>query len=354
MYGYISNNFKLEIEQFLISKNIVITYKLTNSIKKKDVKIITEKIQKEKIITLIVDASCFSQENIGIELLYELRIACKDIRIIFISFSKRQLTDVALLGIYDIILYNKHTNLLEELDIIFLNKKTLSEIKEFLNIKVIVDKNKKVVFNNIIVSKSYEHHVGATSFWLAYCNLYASNKKICFVELNGYGSGLKEYFIGEDYATINSIQEDKFQINNFNIIFGSKCLIDEDMILRLLLELSQTYEEIIIDINKENEELLVIVENYMTKIYTFDKLVQFALTKEKMDIKLSLQKNSKFIQEIKLPSYSSEKDLEQITKNYTEEVYKVFSTANNSTSKPNKHKIKRIKKLGELLIKLSE
>ncbi len=323
MFGVVSSNLEQTISDYLVSKNIEVKLNITKPVQKQNIdEIITRASELE---TIIIDTTSFYDDQILMEVIFKLKVEYSDLRIILISFSKRQLTDAAILGVYDIIYYKKTTNLFEELDELILNPKTLKDIKEFLNLQIIQTQKQNSSFNNIILSVSFNSHVYATSFWLNYANHFSEEKRICIVEVDSQKSDLTNLFKPSEKAQVNNLSLPIFNYNNFGIIFSNKTLATEEDILKLILTVSQNYDEVILQLSHNSLEAIEFLLGQSSKIYSFDRV---SLYDDLTDIKEKIYAHHNYISEIQVKTKKEPKHIEEYLTINNHEVLETFQSVN--------------------------
>lgn len=253
MYGFISNNLKIQIRRYLESKLMDVTYQHTEPIN--EVNTIVDLID---VDTLIIDSTCFYDDQCVIDFCYKLKIKKPKIRIIIISFNAQLITNIAMLGIYDIINYQKKIDLNKELDEILFNPKTLSDLQMYLNTDIIKNKASNC---RIIGGLSYEGNSYLTTFLLNYLSIH-KGLKVCYCESSNTKTSLVNYFGAQGYATISKFHNEKFNYLGNDIIFCDTNKIKKDQVLTLLLNLKNKYDIVVFDLgsmpqNKGNEEIIL-------------------------------------------------------------------------------------------------
>lgn len=275
MYGFISNNLKVQINKYLENKLINVEYKYTTPIKE-----IGNIIEEINVDILIVDSTCFFEDQLVTEFCYQLKIIKPQIRPIVICFNNLLITEIAMLGIYDIIDFQKKINLSNELDEILLNPKTLSNLQQYLNIDIIKNKNSLCKIYGAI---SYSSNCYLSTFVLNYAQ-YFQDKKICICEFDQDKNGMEHFFKTSNMATITSFNSEKYKFNNCEILFTN--IIEQDQLLTLMLNLKSKFEIVICDIGKINfselqkhiinscDELLIFKSaNIFNDYTTYDELI---------------------------------------------------------------------------------
>ncbi len=315
MYGIISNNLTCEITNYLIDKNIEIKVNINKPIGSSDLDGVKNKLAQINLECVIIDSSSFYQDKLLIDLIYYIKTNHQQTRVILVSFSKSQLTDAATLGIYDIILYTKKINLAYELDDLLLKPKTLSDIKEFLNVQIIQSQKNSNSINNIILSVGLQKLCFATSFWNGYANIMAksSDKKICIVELANKNSELEVLFGGAGYATIDDLTKPIFTTEDYYIVFSNEVFITEELLLRLILNLSQNFDEVILDLPSSELHLYDLLIQNVSKIYMFDRV---NIYNDNIDLKRKIKEDPKFVKLINQDDINYKHNINTLDKYY--------------------------------------
>lgn len=252
MYGYVSNNLKTTINKYFDQKLINISFKHVEPIEEFE-NIIT----KIKVETLIIDSSCFYDDQVAIDFCYKLKITKPDIRLIVICFNNQLITDIAMLGIYDIINYQKKLDLIAELDQIILTPKNLSDLKQYLNTNIIKNKNSTC---KLIGGLGFESNSYLSTFLLNFTAIYHPGK-VCYVETNNIKHSLINYFNALDLATTTKIKDEKYKYNDCDILFYNNEKWKKDHLLSLILNLKTKYDVVIFDMGafplcKQTNDLL--------------------------------------------------------------------------------------------------
>lgn len=325
MYGYVSNNLKTSLNKYFDQKLINISFKHIEPIE--DFENIIAKI---KVETLIIDSSCFYDDQVAIDFCYKLKITKPNIRLIVICFNNQLITDIAMLGIYDIINYQKKIDLLSELDQIILTPKNLSDLKQYLNTNIIKNKSSTC---KLIGGLSYEANSYLTTFLLNLTLIYHP-AKICFVETNNIKHSLVHYFNAMDLATTTKIKDEKYKYNDCDILFYNNEKWKKDHLLSLILNLKTKYDIVVFDMGSfplckqtsdliDNVDELIILksENIFNNYITFEESIKKVnIPVNEVDYKELYDKN--------LYGLNS-----QLITNYINANFKEYKTENKNSSK---------------------
>jgi len=268
MYGFISSNLEEKIFSYLKYKSLEVKYKKVNITKKENLNSMLEQIKKDNIKILIIDSSNFEDEKVAIDLVYNLKVST-DVRIIFISFEKELLTKLAMIGIYDLIYYNKNINFTSELDDVLIKEKKLSDINHILNLEKLYFETEEKEEVTILFN-ALDRKVNLTTLLL---QIISSKKveRLTYVDFKRHNNiNLQENFTEwdkkeYDFGTV--LLEDKKEI----IICNEK--MDKEKILELMLYLSSKRNPIIIDASDyhlEKFEGINVMMKSVDKIYLVD------------------------------------------------------------------------------------
>lgn len=325
MYGYISNNINQKIESYLKNKNILIDVTINEQIKNELVfdKLISDF---ENLNFIIVDSSSFYSDEIAINCLYKLKSKYLDIRIILISFSKNLLTKAAMIGIYDIIKFDKMTNLDLDLDHLILTPNTLVDIQEYLNPFVISDKKNATIGRNNIMVLSNNKITYQTSTLISLLKTMTSDCHPLLVSVvdSKILSKFSELIISCELTKMPIIKQDNYDI----LLIDNKVGLEE--ILRVFVSYDKLYDMIIFDIGYENINLYNHLETYIDFIWIFERNDLYRDFDIIKNLEIEQVKIKKVINSKQIYVHEKFSDIEQLAslnvenlENYFKEFYKM-------------------------------
>lgn len=328
MYGYISNNLASKINNYLNLKSMTIGFQCAKPINDKNVTQEIKKIQQSEISTLIVDTSCFYNDELALKFLYEIKLNCEDLRIICLSFTKQLLSEIAMIGIYDLVYYNKKILLETEIDELLIRKKKLSDIQEFLSIDTIIKQSRKTepgkVENKIYLALSLDRKIYKTTT-IASILQTTSRDNICFVEVNNVNN-LSDQLQARGFNNTEDFSGEYYQVNSNTFIFNNLKEWTKEQTLNILLHLQGKFDCIIFDFGySENLKDIKLQEilKHVDHILVFDTNSMATKSNEKYHIlKGQIDGIEKSKSYLTIP-YKNENELE--VKKISEETREVLS-----------------------------
>lgn len=273
-FGYISNNLSTKINNYLNNKAIEIEYKRQKPIDEKNLDLIIDEVIEKKLTTLLIDSTCFYTEELALEFSYKIKVNQKNTRIILISFTKKLLSEIAMLGIYDIIYYEKNINLNEKLDRLLLHYNSLKDIDEYLNLEHIKTSVDSGISNcEIVLFVSLDVKTYMTTCALKYSELIANNYECCYIEGPNNFNKMRNELQVYDFASTVDLNQEKFRYQNVDLIFDDLISWKKEDVLNILLNVKTKYQYAIIDlgcIERIDFEIYQEILKYTSKLIVFD------------------------------------------------------------------------------------
>ncbi|MGL5021124.1 MAG: hypothetical protein ACRC5R_03805 [Mycoplasmatales bacterium] len=277
--GYISNNLSNKISNYFNTKVINISYKCETPIDVKTVDKYVVEITNANLDTIIIDSTCFYNEQTALEFCYKVKIENKNIRIIFISFTKQLLSEIAMLGIYDIIYFEKNIKIEEKIDNLLIHTNSLSDISEYLNLDNIKVKTKKqdvgTKESELVVCISLDFKTYQTTTLLELLKNINNNKLTCLIEGPNQINKLCDYFNAYDFATVSDMQKPPYNYEQKDIIFNDLQTWNKTNVLNLLLNVKSKYELAFVDMGYINDlkgEVIKEIIKHASEIIFFDTM----------------------------------------------------------------------------------
>jgi len=273
-FGYISNNLSSKINNYLNNKAIEIEYKKEKPIDEKNLLDTISEVESEQLTTILIDSTCFYTEELALEFCYKLKVNQRDTRIILISFTKKLLSEVAMLGIYDIIYYEKNIDLCEKLDRLLIHYNSLKDIDEYLNLNHIKSNAESGISTcEIVVFTSLDYKTYMSTCALKYSEIISEKYETCYIEGPNNFNKLRNEFNVYDLASTTDLNQDKFKYQNFDLIFDDLITWKKEDVLNILLNVKTKYQYAIIDIGcieNLDPEIYEEIIKYTSKLVVFD------------------------------------------------------------------------------------
>jgi hypothetical protein len=273
-FGYISNNLSNKINNYLNNKAIEIEYKKQKPIDEKNLIATIDEVKKIELTTILIDSTCFYTEELALEFCYKLKVNQPNTRIILISFTKKLLSEIAMLGIYDIIYYEKNIDLSEKLDRLLIHYNSLKDIDEYLNLEHIKSNTDSGISNcEIILFVSLDQKNYMSTCAMKYTELVAQESETCYIEGPCNFNKLRNEFNIYDLASTSDLNQDKFKFKNYDLIFDDLITWKKEDVLNILLNVKTKYQCAIIDlgcIENLNSEIYQEILKYSSKLIVFD------------------------------------------------------------------------------------